>query len=112
MWILSNKRMKEEEELFRKRIDEMTTDSKITVDMSSQKEYIINKQRYIFELCNTIAQIDIDVRQGIYKKLFVDQDIVELSSLMNKIFNKLYKLECSLYNEYRGLLLSNQWDER
>lgn len=112
MWIDSDEAKRNGQKYLRERIDKMTTKSNITVDMSSQKEYIINKKGYIIDLCNNIAKIDNDIQKGIYKKLLIEEDINEISKLLNKIYNKLSKLEYSLDNEYEGLLLSNQWGER
>lgn len=112
MWIRSDEDKKDGEKYLRERIDEMTTDSEIAVDMSLQKEYIISKKGYIIDLRSNIAKIDNTLQKGIYKKLLIEDDIDEISKLLNKIDNKLYKLEYSLDNEYESLLLSNQWDER
>lgn len=112
MWIRDDESKKNNEKYLRERIDKMTADSKVTVDMSSQKEYIINKNRYIVDLRNDIAKIDSVLRKGIYSKLLIEGDINQISNLMEKIFNKLLKLEYSLENEYESLLLSNQWAER
>lgn len=112
MYHRNDESKKNEEKYLRERIDKMTTDSKITDDMSSQKEYIINKNRYIIDLRNNFAIIDSHLQRGIYRKLLVKEDIRQISNLMEKIDNKLSKLEYSLENEYEGLLLSNQWNER
>ena len=112
MYYRDDESKKNEEKYLRERIDKMTADSKVTVDMSSQKEYIINKNRYIMDLRNNIAKIDNALQEGIYKKLLIEDDIDEISNLLNKIDNKLRKLEYSLENEFEGVILSNQWDER
>lgn len=111
MWYLSDERKKEEENILRKRIDEMTTDSEITVDMSSQKEYIINKKRHIMDLRSTLEKIRNLVREGIYKEIIIREDINKLTSLIDKVDTKLFQLEYSLDDEYEGLLLSSQWME-
>ena len=43
MWVLSDEEKKEREESLLKKLNDMTKKSKVSVDMSSQEKYIINK---------------------------------------------------------------------
>ena len=109
MLFLNDKEKQEREDALRKWLDGMTKKSKVSVDMTSQKEYIINKKRHIMDLRSTLEKIRNLVREGVYKEMLISEDIKKLTSLIDKVDTKLFQLEYSLEDEYEGLLLSNQW---
>jgi hypothetical protein len=111
MWVLSDEEKKEREESLLKKLNDMTKKSKVSVDMSSQEKYIINKKILLVDLRNTLAKIDNLVRTGAYKEMIISDDIVKISRLIDKVDTKLWEIEDSLEDEYEGLLLSSQWME-
>lgn len=109
MSILSDEEKKEREESLLKRLNDMTKYSKVSVDMSSQKEYIMNKKVLLVDLRNTLAKMDKHIRTGAYREMIINADFYKILSLLDKVDTKLWKIENSLEDEYEGLLLSSQW---
>ena len=109
MSILSNERMKEKEDYLIREMDSLQKEFKVSVDMSSEKEYFLNKKRYLMILRNNLAETCVLIQKGKYKEIIVNEDIDKLLDLIDKINFKLLQIELPLGGKFYNLLSSNQY---
>lgn len=96
MSILSGEDMKKKEDLLRRQLDEEITRYKVSVDMSSQKEFFINKKRYLMKLHNSLAKTCKLIYECEYRELIINENIDKLLELIEKINFKLSQIELPL----------------
>ena len=82
--------------------------SKVSVDMSSEKEYFVNKKRYLMILRNNLAETCVLIQKGKYKEIIVNEDIDKLLDLIDKINFKLLQIELPLESKFDNLLYDNK----
>lgn len=109
MSILSNERMKEKEDYLIREMDSLQKEFKVSVDMSSEKEYFLNKKRYLMILRNNLAETCVLIQKGKYKEIIVNEDIDKLLDLIDKINFKLLQIELPLGGKFYNLLSNNQY---
>lgn len=105
---LSDERMKESEEYLIRKMDFLQKRSKVSVDMSSEKEYFVNKKRYLMILRNNLAETCVLIQKGKYKEIIVNEDIDKLLDLIDKINFKLLQIELPLESKFDNLLYDNK----
>ena len=79
--ILSGEQMKKREETFKRRLDFFTNQQKVYDDMSLQKEFFINKKRYLMKLRNSLAKTCMLINEGEYKDIINNKNIDKLLEL-------------------------------
>ena len=105
---LSDERMKESEDYLIRKMDFLQKRSKVSVDMSSEKEYFVNKKRYLMILRNNLAETCVLIQKGKYKEIIVNEDIDKLLDLIDKINFKLLQIELPLESKFDNLLYDNK----
>ena len=108
MWTLSDEEMKEKEDYLIRKMDLLQKRSKVSVDMSSEKEYFVNKKRYLMILRNNLAETCVLIQKGKYKEIIVNEDIDKLLDLIDKINFKLLQIELPLESKFDNLLYDNK----
>ena len=98
---LSDERMKESEDYLIRKMDFLQKRSKVSVDMSSEKEYFVKKKRYLMILRNNLAETCVLIQKGKYKEIINNEDIDKLLDLIGKLpleskfDNLLYDNKCA-----------------
>ena len=105
---LSDERMKESEDYLIRKMDFLQKRSKVSVDMSSEKEYFVNKKRYLMILRNNLAETCVLIQKGKYKEIINNEDIDKLLDLIDKIKFKLLQIELPLESKFDNLLYDNK----
>ena len=108
MWTLSDEEMKEKEDYLIRKMDLLQKRSKVSVDMSSEKEYFVNKKRYLMILRNNLAETCVLIQKGKYKEIINNEDIDKLLDLIDKIKFKLLQIELPLESKFDNLLYDNK----
>ena len=106
---LSDERMKEKEDYLIRQMDSSQKRAKVSVDMSSEKEYFVNKKRYLMILRNNLAETCVLIQKGKYKEIIVNEDIDKLLDLIDKINFKLLQIELPLESKFDNLLYDNKY---
>ena len=104
---LSDERMKESYLI--RQMDSSQKRAKVSVDMSSEKEYFVNKKRYLMILRNNLAETCVLIQKGKYKEIIVNEDIDKLLDLIDKINFKLLQIELPLESKFDNLLYDNKY---
>lgn len=102
--ILSGEQMKKREETFKRRLDFFTNQEKVYDDMSSQKEFFINKKRYLMKLRNNLAKTCMLINEGEYKDIINNQNIDKLLDLTYKVYLKILNTDIPLEGKYCNYL--------
>ena len=105
---LSDERMKESEDYLIRKMDFLQKRSKVSVDMSSEKEYFVKKKRYLMILRNNLAETCVLIQKGKYKEIINNEDIDKLLDLIDKIKFKLLQIELPLESKFDNLLYDNK----
>lgn len=105
---LSDERMKEQEDYLIRQMDSSQKRAKVSVDMSSEKEYFVNKKRYLMILRNNLAETCVLIQKGIYKEIINNEDIDKLLDLIGKVNFKLSQIELPLESKFDNLLFDYQ----
>ena len=108
MWTLSDEEMKEKEDYLIRKMDLLQKRSKVSVDMSSEKEYFLKKKRYLMILRNNLAETCVLIQKGKYKEIINNEDIDKLLDLIDKIKFKLLQIELPLESKFDNLLYDNK----
>ena len=108
MWTLSDEEMKEKEDYLIRKMDLLQKRSKVSVDMSSEKEYFVKKKRYLMILRNNLAETCVLIQKGKYKEIINNEDIDKLLDLIDKIKFKLLQIELPLESKFDNLLYDNK----
>ena len=108
MWTLSDEEMKEKEDYLIRKMDLLQKRSKVSVDMSSEKEYFVNKKRYLMILRNNLAETCVLIQKGKYKEIINNEDIDKILDLIDKIKFKLLQIELPLESKFDNLLYDNK----
>lgn len=108
MWTLSDERMKKSEDYLIRQMDSFQKKFKVSVDMSSEKEYFVNKKRYLMILRNNLAETCVLIQKGKYKEIIVNEDIDKLLDLIDKIYFRLLQIEQPLEGKFYNLLSDYQ----
>lgn len=106
---LSDERMKEQEDYLIREMDSLQKKFKVSVDMSSEKEYFLKKKRYLMILRNNLAETCVLIQKGKYKEIINNEDIDKLLDLIGKVNFKLSQIELPLGGKFYNLLSSNQY---
>lgn len=109
MRTLSDEEMKRNEDYLIREMDSLQKEFKVSVDMSSEKEYFLNKKRYLMILRNNLAETCVLIKKSKYKEIIVNEDIDKLLDLIDKINFKLLQIELPLGGKFYNLLSSNQY---
>lgn len=105
---LSDERMKESEDYLIRKMDFLQKRSKVSVDMSSEKEYFVKKKRYLMILRNNLAETCVLIQKGKYKEIINNEDIDKLLDLIDKVNFKLSQIELPLESKFDNLLYDNK----
>ena len=105
---LSDERMKEKEDYLIRQMDSSQKRAKVSVDMSSEKEYFVNKKRYLMILRNNLAETCVLIQKGKYKEIINNEDIDKLLDLIDKVNFKLSQIELPLESKFDNLLYDNK----
>lgn len=108
MWTLSDEEMKEKEDYLIRKMDLLQKRSKVSVDMSSEKEYFVKKKRYLMILRNNLAETCVLIQKGKYKEIINNEDIDKLLDLIDKVNFKLSQIELPLESKFDNLLYDNK----
>ena len=106
---LSDEEMKRKEDYLIREMDSLQKKFKVSVDMSSEKEYFLKKKRYLMILRNNLAETCVLIQKGKYKEIIVNEDIDNLLDLIDKVNFKLSQIELPLGGKFYNLLSSNQY---
>ena len=105
---LSDERMKEKEDYLIRQMDSSQKRAKVSVDMSSEKEYFVKKKRYLMILRNNLAETCVLIQKGKYKEIINNEDIDKLLDLIDKVNFKLSQIELPLESKFDNLLYDNK----
>ena len=105
---LSDERMKEQEDYLIREMDSLQKKFKVSVDMSSEKEYFLKKKRYLMILRNNLAETCVLIQKGKYKEIINNEDIDKLLDLIDKVNFKLSQIELPLGGKFYNLLFDYQ----
>lgn len=111
MKILSKQERQKEVKKFDRKVKRITQNADVHYDVSEQKEYIVEKKRNIVELDNYIHIFYNEVENGIYTPFIPITERNTILRALGKINDKLYSIDYSLENEYKALILAQQWME-
>ena len=108
VWTLCYEEMKESEDYLIRKMDFLQKRSKVSVDMSSEKEYFVKKKRYLMILRNNLAETCVLIQKGKYKEIINNEDIDKLLDLIDKVNFKLSQIELPLESKFDNLLYDNK----